>query len=326
MAISETTPLDATVVDQAIGWLVRLRFDRPDPATVQAFEQWLGQHPQHAQAWQRVATLGSEFNGLPPTLARQTLDGAKRQISRREGLKLLGLGLGASSLAWLGREHLPWPGTMADYHTAVGEQRRIVLADGSQLQLNTDSAVDVDFNPQQRQLHLRQGEILVETGADSPYSPARPFWSRTRDGYLHAQRSRFLLRELLHGTLLAVQRGSVTVFAEHGQQTPMRTLGAGEQWLFTANGPLPMANDGLDPWSWSDGVLSARQMRLGAFIDELARYRPGVLRYSPAVADLRVSGTYQLADTDEVLALLAQALPVQVRYRSRYWVTLEVAS
>ncbi|MDD2052059.1 DUF4880 domain-containing protein [Pseudomonas putida] len=324
MPTSETAPLEAKVVDQAIGWLVRLRFDRPDPATVQAFEHWLGQRPEHARAWQRVATLGAEFSGLPPTLTRQTLEGTQRQISRREGLKLLGLGLGASSLAWLGREHLPWPATFADYHTAVGEQRRVVLADGSQLQLNTDTAVD--FNPQQRELRLRQGEILVETGADSQAPPARPFWSRTRDGYVQAQRSRFLLRERVHGTLLAVQHGSVTVFAEHDQQTPVRTLGAGEQWLFTANGPLPLANEGFDPWSWSAGVLSARQMRLGAFIDELARYRRGVLRYSPAVADLRVSGTYQLADTDEVLALLAQALPVQVRYRSRYWVTLDLPS
>lgn len=324
MSTSETAPLDATVVDQAIGWLVRLRFDRPDPATVQAFEQWLGQRPEHARAWQRVATLGSEFSGLPPTLARQTLEGAKRQISRREGLKLLGLGLGASSLAWLGRDHLPWPTTFADYHTAVGEQRRVALGDGSQLQLNTDSAVD--FNPQQRELRLRQGEVLVETGADPLAAPARPLWSRTRDGYVQAQRSRFVLREMLHGTLLAVQHGSVTVFAEHGQHTPVRTLGAGEQWLLTANGPLPLANEGLDPWSWSAGVLSARQMRLGAFVDELGRYRRGVLRYSPAVAELRVSGTYQLADTDEVLALLAQALPVQVRYRSRYWVTLDLPS
>ena len=325
MPTSEAPTLSADTVDQAIRWLVRLRFDRPDPATVQAFEQWLGQHPQHAQAWQRVAPLGNEFNGLPPTLARQTLEGAQRQISRRDGLKLLGLGLGAGSLAWLGREQMPWPGLFADYRTKVGEQRRFTLADGSHVQLNTDSAADTDFDQHRRLLVLRQGEMLVDTGADLNAASVRPFWARTRDGYLHAQRSRFLVREGAHGTLLAVQRGSVTVFGHAAQQTPTRTLGPGEQWLFNTHGGLSPADDGLDPWSWSAGVLSARQMRLGAFLDELGRYRRGVLRYSPAVADLRVSGTYQLADTDEVLTLLAQALPVQVRYRSRYWVSLDVA-
>ena len=326
MPSPEAPALDADTVDQAIRWLVRLRFDRPDPATLHAFEQWLGQHPHHAQAWQRVAPLGNEFNGLPPTLARQTLEGAKRQISRRDGLKLLGLGLGAGSLAWLGREHMPWPARLADYHTQVGEQRRFALADGSYVQLNTDSAVDADFDQQRRLLVLRQGEMLVDTGPDLNAASTRPFWAKTRDGYLQAQRSRFLLREWAGGTLLAVQHGNVTVFAQAAQHTPARSLGPGEQWLFNAHGGLPLADDGLDPWSWSAGVLSARQMRLGAFLDELGRYRRGVLRYTPAVADLQVSGTYQLADTDAVLALLAQALPVHVQYRSRYWVTLDVAS
>ncbi len=69
-------------------------------------------------------------------------------------------------------------------------------------------------------------------------------------------------------------------------------------------------------------MISARNMRLDDFLSELGRYRHGVLRCSEAVAGLRVSGTYQVGDTDQVLALVAQALPVSVTYRSRYWVTV----
>lgn len=60
-------------------------------------------------------------------------------------------------------------------------------------------------------------------------------------------------------------------------------------------------------------------MPLSQFLDELARHRPGHLGYSASVADLRVSGVYPLADTDQVLAVLETALPVKVRRMSRFW-------
>ncbi|KAG0759335.1 hypothetical protein G6F57_017955 [Rhizopus arrhizus] len=66
-------------------------------------------------------------------------------------------------------------------------------------------------------------------------------------------------------------------------------------------------------------------MRLDAFVAELARYRSGLLRCDPAVADLRVSGVFSLRDTDRALDNLTRGLPVTVAYRSRYWVTVRAA-
>lgn len=306
----------AAVVEQAIRWRVRLHFDQADATTTQAFEHWLGQCPEHAVAWARVALLGNDFAALPPALARHTLDGAKRQLSRRDGVKLLGLGLGAGCLAWPLRDQTPWSGLLADYHTGVGERRTLTLGDGSRVQLNTDSAFDEATQGERRVLVLRRGDMRVD-------SASAPLWAKTHDGYLHSTQARFVLREHQGATLLAVQQGSVAVYPGADLRAPARTLGSGEQLRFNARGVLPLASDGLDPWSWSDGVLSARQMRLGAFVAELGRYRHGVLRCLPAIAELPVSGTFQLADTDDVLALLTQALPVNVVYRSRFWVTLD---
>ena len=70
------------------------------------------------------------------------------------------------------------------------------------------------------------------------------------------------------------------------------------------------------------GLLPADRMRLNTLLAELSRYRPGVLRCSDAVAGLRVTGSFQLDDTDAALALLAQALPVRIERRTRYWVTV----
>jgi len=80
----------------------------------------------------------------------------------------------------------------------------------------------------------------------------------------------------------------------------------------------------LDEWllGWREGVLRLDDRPLGELLHELRRYRPGVLRWSPELEQLRVTGTFRLDDTDRVLALLAASLPLQVQARTRFWVSL----
>ncbi|PIB43968.1 siderophore-interacting protein [Pseudomonas sp. 2588-5] len=308
---------DPRLVDQAIQWMITLRFNVADDASTAAFERWLHTSAEHQQVWQRVATMNDDFNQLPAQVGRHALRGARQRISRREGLKLLGLVAGAAGLTWLGRDYAPLPALMAEHRTATGERRWVGLSDGSRIQLNSASAIDTAFTSERRLVQLRQGEILVDTGVDK-----RPFWVQTRDGHLRALGTRFLVREEAQGTLLAVQQGAVAVFANGNETNARQVLNPGEHVVFNRNGIRPAVANGLDPWAWSDGVISAHNMRLDDFLAELGRYRNGLLRCSEAVAGLRVSGTYQLEDTDQVLGLVAQSLKLDVTYRSRYWVTV----
>lgn len=320
----EVQGLDQAVVDQAIQWLVRLRFNQADEQTRCRFEHWLQQRPEHELAWQRVETLGDDFAGIAPQLARQTLNSTRQGMSRRQHLKLLGVLASVGGAAWLGRDYTPLPAMLAQQHSAIGERRRVQLDDGSLIQLNSDSAIDSDFDAQRRLIILRRGEVIVNVGADEGLAQPRPLWLQTRDGAIRALNTRFLARERSDGTLLAVQGGAVTVFPAN---TPAGGgVQAQGQLLFNAQGTRELTDNGLDLWSWSDGVISARAMRLGDFLGELARYRPGVLRCSDDISALRISGTFQLADTDQVLALVAQSLRLRVDYRTRYWVTLSAAS
>ncbi|MEB2649545.1 FecR domain-containing protein [Pseudomonas canadensis] len=310
---------DAQLVDQAIQWMITLRFNVADDAATAAFDRWLHTSAEHQRVWQRVVTMNDDLTQLPAQVGRHALRGARQRISRREGLKLLGLVAGAAGLTWLGRDYTPLPALMADYRTATGERRWVALNDGSRIQLNSASAIDASFNAERRLVQLRQGEIVVNTGTDN-----RPFWVQTRDGYLRALGTRFLVREEAHDTLLAVQQGAVAVFADSQAASARQVFRPGESVVFNRNGIRPAVANGLDPWAWSDGVISAHDMRLDDFLTELARYRDGVLRCSEAVAGLRVSGTYQLDDTDQVLGLVAQSLKLDVTYRSRYWVTVSL--
>lgn len=99
----------------------------------------------------------------------------------------------------------------------------------------------------------------------------------------------------------------------------------GETLQVEANGSVQPVTLHSDPWAWTDGVLSVQQMPLAEFVAELARYRPGLLRCAPEVANLKVSGTYQLADTGQILQLLTRSLPVRVDYKTRYWVSIGAA-
>lgn len=303
-------------IDQAIEWLVRLRYNPPSDQAEQGFSHWLEGHPHNALAWAQVEAMSDEFAALPRDLSRRTLEGSqRRRISRRDSLKLLGIIGATASLAWAGRDQLGLPTLLADRHTATGERRTWYPEDGSQIELNTASAVNLHFSQTLRTLSLVQGEVAIDTGADP-----RVFQVDTREGSLQAVNSRLLVRQRAEGTLLAVRQGTVTLLARDG--SALRVAYPGEQWLLSSNGLLRPAVSHGDPWGWSEGVLAVQQMPLGEFIAELSRYRPGVLRCADEVANLKVFGTYQLSDTDQILALLAKALPVRVDYRTRYWVSL----
>jgi transmembrane sensor len=327
MSNSELQALDPAVVDQAIHWLVRLRFNPADEQTQSTFEHWLRQRPEHLLAWRRVEALGDDFVGIAPDLVRQTLKGSRTGMRRRKSLKLLGLLATVGGATWLGRDYTPLPAMLAQQHSRTGERRRLQLDDGSLIQLNSDSAVDSYFNEQRRLIVLRRGEIIVNTGSDAGAAHPRPFWVQTRDGLIRTLNGRFLAHERDDGTLLAVQSGAVTVFPGSSQtQAVNQTVQAANQRLFTSDGVREFKDNGLDLWSWSEGVISARDMRLADFIEALSRYRPGILRCAKKVSNLRVSGTFQLADTDQVLVLVAQSLRLRIDYRTQYWVTLTAAS
>ena len=84
--------------------------------------------------------------------------------------------------------------------------------------------------------------------------------------------------------------------------------------------PAQPAN--LADTAWIDGFIVAERMRLGDFIQELSRHVPGLLRCDPAVADLRLTGSYPLQDPEQIFSMLEQSLPVTVQRRTRYWTTL----
>ena len=75
--------------------------------------------------------------------------------------------------------------------------------------------------------------------------------------------------------------------------------------------------------AWTQGMLLADKMRLADFVAELARYRRGFLRYDPAIANMRISGTFPVSDTRLALNMLVSTYPVAATVRlNGYWISL----
>ncbi|UCL87768.1 FecR domain-containing protein [Pseudomonas sp. HS-18] len=312
---------DPRVVKQAIQWTLRLN-GNADAELRNACEHWRQANPEHETAWLRVQALNSElaasYQAVPGArVALETLESSTQRLQRRQALKLLStFAVGASAL-WLAREVAPWQRWMADFSTTVGERQRFTLADGSVLQLNTDSAVNVRFDTNQRLLLLERGEILLSTAKDA----SRPLRLSNRDGLFEALGTRFVLRQDERSTRLSVEAGSVAIAPRvRGQTTAI--AGPGQTFEINGDSALLAERSNMDSAAWADGLIVTRDMRLADFLAEIGRYRHGHLHCDESVADLRLSGVFRLDDTNQLLALLPQTLPVRVEKRTDWWVTV----
>ena len=297
---------------EAAHWLTLWMDGELPPEQAQAFQRWRSADPDNERAWLHIESLRGRLAGLEPTAGYRSLShggGSRRRVVK--ALLLLALAGGTGGLAY--RE--PWrDGTSLTYHNGARAPRHITLADGSQLTLDADSTVEVDFDNHRRTLRLLSGRLLISTGHD----PLRPFSVNTAQGSVLALGTRFVVHALPERTEVSLFEGGLKLSPLHA--TPL-LLNAGERTRFTAARIDNSTHAGREPL-WGAGALEADNMRLEHFIAELARYRPGLLRCAREVADLRISGVYPLADSDAVLDALTQSLPVSINRRSRYWVTV----
>ncbi|WP_033734214.1 FecR domain-containing protein [Pseudomonas putida] len=315
-----TARIAPAIAEQAVEWMIELQAPSVSAGTVEQWQRWLHQHPEHARAWQRVESFAERLSGLAnhAPIAHAALTATPTSnLDRRSALKVLVLAVASGTLAWNGRNTALWQNLNADYHSGVGEQRNVVLADGSQLLLNTDSAVDVRFDQAGRDLRLLRGEIQVNVVA----APAlRPFRAQTGQGWVEAAQGRFLLRQESGYSRLAVRDGVVRLYPERLAGISVQ---AGQQLMFTRDQVGPLRTLSEADRAWTDGMLMASDMPLEQFLQELGRYRRGHLGCARSLAGVRVAGTYPLADTDRILQTLGVSLGAEVRRFTPYWLTLE---
>lgn len=307
--MNSAADFSAQVAEQAVHWLLEIQNGPLSPRQQHAFQQWLNAHSEHQRAWDHMQRVNQRLRGLSSPLAHTALN-APKSGSRRQALKLL-LILGAGSAATWGLREPLMP-MLADYRSPIGQRRKLQLEDGSQLQLNTNTSVDVRSEAGQRLIRLLDGEIML--------TASKSLHLQTAQGLLRSDSARLNVRQLRNSTQVAVFAGRVELTANSGASL---SIGPNQQLAFTDQRWDPPRALDANSGAWTDGMLVAAHMRLADFLDELGRYRRGQLNCDPQVADLLISGSYPLDDSERVLELLEISLPVKVQRFTRYWVTVQ---
>ncbi|MFK3798277.1 MULTISPECIES: FecR domain-containing protein [unclassified Pseudomonas] len=314
-----TRPVSSKVLDAAIAWQLCLDCGEGSEAEREEFAKWYASSEEHARAWMQLGMVDQRFIGTTGP-ARSALmrsrEGAGRQM-RKLGRGVAGFALALGLTLFLGDRFLPMSYWLADQRTATGEQRTIRLSDNTLIRLNTHSALDVKFDARQRRVILQEGEIFVETGS---HEDPRPFIVETDEGQMRALGTKFLVKRQDDGTLLSVLQSAV---AAHPQASGTEMiLNEGQQMLIQRHslGPMVALEPGAD--AWLRGMLVVDNAPLKDVIAELSRYRSGYLGVASDVADLRITGSFPLNNTDLALKALMPTLPVAIEERTHWWVTV----
>ena len=312
--------LDDRHLAQAAEWFAILQ-SRPDEDQRRAWQTWRDADPGHAAAWQRVEAIHGRFHDLAARVDRGAAASALNALrverpDRRRGLKLLGvIGL-AGSAGYLGWRTEPWQDWTADAHTAVGERGEFRLADGTRLQLNTDTAVRAAAAGLGAE--LLRGEVLVDVSAGAGRSP----WRLTMpEGAVDTRGARFSAWRSGTSCEVAVFEGAVEV--RSARSGASGAIAAGQRARFDRDliGALSAAPATLA--AWVRALYVADGTPLGQMSRDLARHRRGLISCDERVAALRVVGTFPLDDDAQLWRALMRALPVRVSNPLPGWTRIE---
>lgn len=300
-------------LDDALAWFTRLRRPESGAGERAAFADWLAADPAHAEAYGKVERLW-QSQALSAALAR--LDSAALAVPRRARRRRApGWAVAAGLLLGVGWSVLAtgyWDRWRADYASAAGEQRQVLLADGSRVLLNTDSALLVEYADGRRGVRLLRGEAYFEVQPD----PARPFIVAAGNAQVRVLGTRFNVRA---GEVAAVDVESGVVACANQRGDSVKLL-AGQHTEIAPRGVAPPTPaDANRAFAWRQGRLIFQDQPLAQVLAELDRYHPGaIVVLGESLGQTRVSGNYRLDDPAAVIQSLAEIAGAHVAGMTPY--------
>lgn len=275
-------------------------------------DAWLDQDVRHAQAYDEFQKLWDHTGGLASDPELRALKVADGSLLRGQGWfqPRRILTIAASFVVLLGAGYLVTqlmqPPDPVSYATTLGERRTETMPDGTEIVLNTDSALEVRYSNGRRAVDLRQGEAQFEVAHDK----ARPFVVSIGDDTVIALGTRFQVRREVNSTLVTLLEGSVEV--ARGDERYL--LKPNERAVLSARTGISIAS--IDPeyaTGWMDGWLRFRGVPLAEVIVEANRYSKQKLRLGdPRLADVELSGTFHAGDNTSIADAASLILPVRI--------------
>lgn len=296
--------------EEASLWAARVANGNMTPDERAAFDTWMNSHPSHRSAFAPYDQVNRRIQSHFAAKVTATIDVVAREhILRRRRKRFACLGAIAAILV-IGIVFLSIP-RKTILSTQIGERRMTSLNDGSTLELNADTELVVQLEPNQRLVHLTRGEALFNISKD----PRRPFIVSTPSGNVRVTGTVFNVRAAgPEKCLVAVLEGTVSVTPSTAPDHST-SVSAGKQACIAqdAVAVTSLSEAELqDTVAWRNGQLVLSDTPLAEAIARFSAYHSRPIIVSPAVASLPLGGRFSLSDLDGFLDSIQAILPVKV--------------
>jgi transmembrane sensor len=297
--------------EQAVAWVIRLTSGDTSAAERAAFELWRNESPTHEAAFSEARKLWSGLGDIlpAPVIVAGVASESKPPAPTRRRLRpnsIVALAASIALLVGIGAKYMTnW---RYDHVTAPGQREVVALADGSRVQLSSDSAIDIRYSADVRQVRLVRGEAYFDVVHDA----RRPFVVDAGDDAVHDIGTAFSVRLEGDGVVVVVERGAVEVT---GGAAPV--LLAPNQRVRYGKG----RNAGVEPanivedLAWTSGRLVLEDRSLREVVDELNRYfASSVVLLGGEIGAQRINAVVDLDHIDAWLDALQDSQGVKVAH------------
>ncbi|MDI1276557.1 FecR family protein [Methylobacter sp.] len=299
---------------QAAYWQAQLSSDLVTEQHLREFELWLDDRPENKIAWQEVNAFWAGLDSLTEADIADVTSSPVIAFKRPDRIRPSSrytrpaLAMAASLLLMVSLVYTQSGFYFADYTTAPGKQRNVILADGSEITMNTDTAISVDYSTQHRQITLHDGEAYFVVAADAK----RPFEVQTHSGQVRALGTEFNIKTGQNDVTVTVYQHAVRVTAENGKT--LESLPEGQQVAFSNDALSAATTANLQRGqAWRKQRMIFQDRPLAEVIAELNRCRSGrIIVMNNDIKTLPITGVFSTDDTNIALLTIEQSLPVTV--------------
>lgn len=302
------------VMADASAWLARLQRAEVTESDGLEFDAWLAAAPAHGAAYRRALALWQEFESCADDVLGQLAADAARPAVRRPTTRRWLMAAGGSAMA-AGLAIAVLPGLVSQpatqtYATGKGERQKITLADGSIVDLNSETRLTVSFTRSERRVALGDGQAIFDVTHDA----RRPFTVAASDRIVRVVGTQFDVRNRQGDLMVTVAGGKVQV-------RPASSSVSGRAFLLSPGQRLEIGRTGVeklaavDPQEalgWRSGRLVYRAEPLVNVVADLNRQFVQQVEISdPELAKTPVTGVIILDEQSAVMARLSLMLPVR---------------
>ena len=318
------------IAEQAGLWDARLRAPDCTEGDRARFAAWRDADPAHCDAFERlqaiVATLRqdrgrADVRALRDEALRAVQHRRRRVWTAAAAASLIAVAAGAllsisASRQWVeqtAREVFDLQPEVQTYSTGLAQHSRVVLADGSAVELNARSRIDVHFSQSQRHLALIAGQALFEVAKN----PNKPFVVSAGNREVVAVGTRFDVRVNERALQVTLLEGKVRIEPSAAGTAPVAAtrqieLAPGQQFLAVASMPEIVRDIDVDRIiGWREGRIFFEDVSLGEAVDEMNKHSTLQIRVaSAALANIRVNGMFKAGEQASFVAALQEYFPI----------------